>query len=245
MLLLGNQQLYLYTLKSLPMKNGLFILLLFVGFSVFAQEDKAPLRVVVMDKSRKAIVNDKITFTGRKSGKEFVGITDVRGQFLVHLPAGDEYGIKIEVIGSELDHSSFEVPNLPPGSTFNTVTLEIVYELPLSVVLEDLHFKSGGSTIESSSYPMLSEVASYLKRKKDTNICIEGHTDDEGSATANLQLSQKRAEAVRNFLIKEGVPALRITTKGYGETKPIADNTTPEGRAKNRRTEIQIVNKTP
>ena len=225
------------------MKNGLFILLVFVGFNALAQVDLAPLRVIVMDKGRKAIADDKITFTGRKSGKEIVGITDVRGQFLVHLPAGDEYGIKIEVIGSELDHSSFEVPNLPPGAEFNTVTLEIVYELPLSVVLENLYFSSNNATLDPSGYEMLNNLADYLKRKKNTKIRIDGHTDDQGDAAANLRLSQQRAEAVRKYLIEQGVIPTNLTVKGFGEIKPIADNSTPEGRAKNRRTEIQVVSK--
>ncbi len=223
------------------MKSILLISFFLLGLTAVSQVDKAPLRVIVMDKSRTAIPNDKITFTGRKSGKEFVGITDLRGQFLIHLPAGDEYGITVEVIGSELDHSSFEVPNLPPGAEFNTVTLEIMYELPMSVVLEDLHFNSNHAEIDPSSFAMLDELAAYLIRKKKTKIRVDGHTDDQGADFANLELSEQRAMAVRNYLVKKGVPAANITTQGFGESKPIADNSTPEGRAQNRRTEIQVL----
>ena len=194
-----------------------------------------------MDKSRAGIPNDKVTFTGRKSGKEFVGITDQRGQFMVHLPAGDVYGIKVDVIGEELDHSTFEVPTPPPGAEFNTVTLEIVYETPASIVLEDLHFSSGQATIQSSSFEMLNELASYLVRKNTMKIRVEGHTDDAGSETSNQELSTKRANAVRQYLIKKGVPTARISALGYGEAHPMAENTTPQGRALNRRTEIHVV----
>jgi outer membrane protein OmpA-like peptidoglycan-associated protein len=207
----------------------------------FAQVQKAPLNVLVMDKTRTAIANDKVTFTGRKSGKEFVGITNQRGQFMVHLPAGDVYGIKVDVIGEELDHSTFEVPTPPPGSEFNTVTLEIVYELPTSIVLDDLHFSSGQAVIQSSSYKMLNELSDYLVRKKTMKIRVEGHTDDAGSDASNQELSTKRAKAVRQYLIKKGVSADRISALGFGEVHPIADNTTPQGRALNRRTEIHVI----
>jgi len=72
-------------------------------------------------------------------------------------------------------------------------------------------------------------------------IEISGHTDDVGDDALNLELSQKRAESVRNYLIKNGIASNRVTAKGYGETQPIADNSTPEGKAKNRRTEVKIL----
>jgi len=223
------------------MKTMTILLYLFLCTNGFSQVQKAPMNVIVMDKSRTAIANDKVTFTGRKSGKEFVGITNQLGQFMVHLPAGDVYGIKVDVIGEELDHSTFEVPTPPPGSEFNTVTLEIVYEIPTSIVLEDLHFSSGQATIQSSSFEMLNELTDYLIRKKTMKIRVEGHTDDAGSETSNQELSTKRAKAVRQYLIKKGVPAARVSALGFGETRPVADNATPQGRALNRRTEIHVI----
>jgi outer membrane protein OmpA-like peptidoglycan-associated protein len=67
---------------------------------------------------------------------------------------------------------------------------------------------------------------------------VGGHTDNTGSAAANMALSQRRADAVRDALVKDGVDSAMLTTKGYGETKPVASNDTPEGRLQNRRTEF-------
>lgn len=217
-----------------------FIFLVAIGHA-HAQTQKAPLNVLVMNKAGKAIANDKITFIGQKSGIEIVGITNAKGQFMVHLPAGDAYGIKVDVIGPELDYNTFEVPTPPPGAVFNTRTLEIVYELPKAVVLKDLHFASGKHEIQAKSYAVLDQLAEYLIRKKTLKIRVEGHTDSDGSETSNLTLSQNRAKAVKAYLEKKGVDASLIVTEGFGETKPIGDNTTTEGKAQNRRTEIHLV----
>jgi outer membrane protein OmpA-like peptidoglycan-associated protein len=80
-----------------------------------------------------------------------------------------------------------------------------------------------------------------MKRKKLAVIEIAGHTDDVGEPAANLILSQKRAESVRNYLISNGIKAERVIAKGYGEEQPIAANDTSEGRQINRRTEVRIV----
>jgi outer membrane protein OmpA-like peptidoglycan-associated protein len=77
-----------------------------------------------------------------------------------------------------------------------------------------------------------------LKAWGDVNIEVAGHTDSKGSDAYNMKLSQQRAEAVRNFLISRGVAADRLTAKGYGESQPVADNATEEGRFQNRRVEL-------
>lgn len=199
------------------------------------------MNVIVTDYSGIAIPNDKITFVGKHSKLEIVGITNERGFFKVHLPAGDEYAIKVEVIGEQLDYTTFEVPTPPPGAIFNTRTMEIRYELPESVVLEDLNFASGKYVIKEESYSVLDQLAEYLIRKKTTKIRVEGHTDSDGSQASNKILSENRAQAVKSYLEGKGVPAGLIEAKGLGEENPIEDNSTASGKAKNRRTEIHLV----
>ncbi|HIB01952.1 MAG TPA: OmpA family protein [Phycisphaerales bacterium] len=80
-----------------------------------------------------------------------------------------------------------------------------------------------------------------MKFKTEMKIEIGGHTDDVGEDSANQRLSESRANAVRNYLIKNGIEGDRVSARGYGETKPVAYNTTPEGRQKNRRTEVRIL----
>ena len=225
------------------MKPIVFLFLIFSTNFVFSQTKKAPLNVIVTTKQGVAIPNDKITFVATNSKLEIVGITNAKGQFKVELPAGDEYAIKVEVIGEELDYNTFEVPTPPPGAVFNTRTLEIRYDLPQSVVLEDLHFASGQFSIQTESYPILDQLAEYLIRKKTVKIRVEGHTDSDGSQTSNKTLSENRAHAVKKYLEKKGVPKGLISAKGLGEEKPIDDNSSSSGKAKNRRTEIHLVEK--
>lgn len=109
-------------------------------------------------------------------------------------------------------------------------------------ISEKIFFKTGRAKIQSRSHPILNEVAGILV---DTDgigtVRIEGYTDSRGSASYNQKLSQKRADAVREYLISKGVPAKMLTSKGFGEESPIADNGTEEGRARNRRVEFSLV----
>ena len=100
-------------------------------------------------------------------------------------------------------------------------------------------FASGSATIEGESTPTLKEIGDMLKAHADLKLMIEGHTDNVGAAAANQTLSEQRAAAVKQFLVSTyGVDAARLQTKGYGSSKPISPNTTPEGRQNNRRVEL-------
>jgi len=214
---------------------------LLLAISTFGQTQKATLDVVVKNRSNERIPNDKITFIGQESRLEVVGITDANGEFVVQLPAGDDYAIKVEMIGKELDYNTFGVPSPPPGAVFKPVTLEIIYELPTSFVLEDLYFESGQYSIKKKSYDGLNKLADYLVRKGVMNIRIDGYTDSDGSESSNQTLSANRSSAVKKYLVRKGVSANRIKTVGKGELDPIASNDSPDGKAKNRRTEIHII----
>ena len=106
-------------------------------------------------------------------------------------------------------------------------------------VTQGILFATGKSDIQPESRPVLKEIASTMKQHGDLKILIEGHTDNVGSAASNLTLSDARAAAVKSALVAEfGIDAGRITTKGLGDTKPAAPNTSAIGRAQNRRVEI-------
>lgn len=87
----------------------------------------------------------------------------------------------------------------------------------------------------------IQNLANSLKNFPETNVLIIGHTDDTGSDAYNSRLSERRAESVKNFATMQGIPSQRLNTQGKGEGEPIAENTTEDGRAKNRRVEIVIV----
>ncbi len=92
--------------------------------------------------------------------------------------------------------------------------------------------------ISKNSYEGLNAVADFMKRHPDVTLRVEGHTDSTGNAEYNQNLSERRANSVKKYLTDKGIDSNRITTKGFGATKPIADNSTKDGRAQNRRTEM-------
>ncbi|HLP21832.1 MAG TPA: OmpA family protein, partial [Chitinophagales bacterium] len=110
----------------------------------------------------------------------------------------------------------------------------------IKYAFENLEFETGKDIIRSSSFPSLNSLASLLVKKPNYGLKIEGHTDNVGSDEKNMILSQKRADAVKKYLTKKGVKADYLDTYGYGETKPIATNETPQGRQKNRRVEMTV-----
>ncbi len=99
-------------------------------------------------------------------------------------------------------------------------------------------YEVNSAVISKKSYEGLNAVADFMKRHSDVTLRVEGHTDSTGKADYNQQLSERRAKSVKKYLVNKGVDASRITTKGFGESKPIADNSTKAGRAQNRRTEM-------
>lgn len=101
-------------------------------------------------------------------------------------------------------------------------------------------FRSNESQLMPTAQARLDEVAQALNDSKDRNVIVEGHTDSRGSASLNQSLSQRRAESVRDYLVTRGFPSERIQARGIGAERPVADNTTAEGRANNRRVEIVV-----
>ncbi|MFD2785319.1 OmpA family protein [Hymenobacter rubripertinctus] len=101
-------------------------------------------------------------------------------------------------------------------------------------------FDTNKSELRAASMSEIQKMSEVLKKYPDTNVLVEGHTDASGSDAINNPLSQRRAQAVANYTIGQGVDASRVTTQGYGSSQPIADNTTEAGKQANRRVEIAI-----
>ena len=93
------------------------------------------------------------------------------------------------------------------------------------------------STIKKNSFNDIDELVAVMKQYPDLNVTVEGHTDSVGSDAYNKKLSQRRANAIKGYMVNKGIDAKRLTAIGYGEEKPIADNATKEGQAQNRRVE--------
>ncbi|HLP15397.1 MAG TPA: OmpA family protein [Bacteroidota bacterium] len=108
------------------------------------------------------------------------------------------------------------------------------------VVLRGINFETGKATLTKDSDQALQAALDALKANPDVNVEISGHTDNVGSARQNQSLSLRRAQAVKNWLVKNGIPSRRLRTVGKGADEPVADNSTPEGRAENRRIEFYV-----
>ncbi|MBR3628657.1 MAG: OmpA family protein [Elusimicrobia bacterium] len=101
-------------------------------------------------------------------------------------------------------------------------------------------FEFNSDKIAEDNYAGLDVVADFLKETPNVSVKIEGHTDNIGAKEYNQKLSERRAKSVANYLISKGVDSSKVTTEGFGFSRPIADNKTKEGRAKNRRTEMKF-----
>ena len=110
----------------------------------------------------------------------------------------------------------------------------------VDIVLNNIFFDSGKSDLRPESFTELDKLQKLLSQNNTLKVEISGHTDNVGKDTDNLGLSQKRAEAVVNYLISKGVNATNVKAVGYGETRPIASNETDETRQLNRRIEMKI-----
>ena len=104
----------------------------------------------------------------------------------------------------------------------------------------DVLFDAGSAALKPGAYQEINRVSQVLTQYPETRIVIAGHTDSDGSEAANQDLSVRRAEAVRNVLVSQGVSPARITTMGFGETQPVADNNTAAGKQLNRRVVITL-----
>lgn len=125
---------------------------------------------------------------------------------------------------------------------------EVEQEITANAILKELNetgkailyinFDSGKATIKQESMPIVEQIIEMMKQAKDIKLSVEGHTDSDGSNESNQKLSEARAKSVVDAIVKSGIDASRLNSAGFGEEKPIADNSTAEGKAKNRRVEL-------
>jgi OOP family OmpA-OmpF porin len=120
---------------------------------------------------------------------------------------------------------------------FSKTDLGITFAKDCHILLYDVFFDFNKATLKPESDSVLDKVAAMLKTDASIKADVEGHTDSVGSDDYNLKLSDARAASVRNWLVRHGIDAARLTSKGYGKSRPVADNGTDAGRARNRRVE--------
>lgn len=220
----------------------LLIAMSLISIQSMAQEKSAPandavFNFTVTSKSGKPRQGELILLKSKKTRKVYQGSTGTDGKCSVTIPPSDAYTIYYKLFADTVKYKEIDVPGEDHKVTY---TLTLKYDPPKVYTLKNVFFETGLSAIKKESWPALDELVSAMKSKPALCIEIAGHTDNVGKPEANQKLSEDRANAVRAYLVKHGIDAKRVSAKGYGETQPVADNDTPEGRQQNRRTEVRI-----
>ncbi|MCK4256187.1 OmpA family protein [candidate division WOR-3 bacterium] len=157
------------------------------------------------------------------------------GTYRIELPPGT-YTVKIKSEGYVAEGAVVTL------SAKQTVEREFkLFKKGERIILHGIKFATNSAEVKPVSYPILDESVALLKEHSTIKVEVAGHTDAVGSDVYNLNLSNRRAESVRDYLILHGIEAERLIARGYGENQPIASNDTEEGRAQNRRIEFRIL----
>ncbi|MDB5199972.1 MAG: flagellar motor protein MotB [Chitinophagaceae bacterium] len=199
----------------------------------------------------KGKVFDKKTLNGLPSSVQLTDVvskqpisrlqTDEDGNYLVTLPVGKEYAFNVNRKGYLFYSANFNLAKNAPDSVYQIdIPLQPI-EANASIILKNVFFDTKQTQLKPESITELDNVVLLMNENPKLKIQIGGHTDNIGKPEDNVKLSLGRAVAVVNYLLGKGIKNDRLTFKGFGETKPIADNKTEQSRALNRRTELIVI----
>ncbi|WP_045690259.1 OmpA family protein [Hymenobacter sp. AT01-02] len=165
------------------------------------------------------------------------------GRYLVSLPSGINYGIVVRQEGYLFHSENFD---LPAGAAYSEVVKDIALkklDVGVKVVLNNIFFDFDKASLRKESTGELERLQKLLADTPALRLEISGHTDNVGKAEYNKDLSQRRAKTVVDYLVGKGIDKSRLTFAGYGDSQPVAPNTTKDGRQLNRRTEFKVIGK--
>ncbi|MFK7773999.1 MAG: OmpA family protein [Saprospiraceae bacterium] len=228
------------------------------SFELYQEARPQPVTYVqayVYDLETKEKLSAKVDFIDLNSGDTYASsFTDQDGEFLVCLPIGKNYALNIskEKYLFHSENFSLEKTQSLNNPFLLKIGLQPIKNKPVTstvepettsppVVLRNVLFETGSAELKPESLFELNQLLQLLENNNTLKIQINGHTDNVGSDDNNLTLSTNRAKAVKDFLIKNGIAASRLSHKGYGETKPIDSNDVEWGRQNNRRTEFVML----
>lgn len=196
----------------------------------------------VTDASDKKPLEARFELIDLKTGEVVVKSMSDResGEFLVSIPANRDYALNVSKNGYLFHSENFSLKEKITNEPYvkNVELTAIQKDVP--VVLRNIFFETGSAELKPESRVELDKLVDLLVKNPGMKIELAGHTDNVGSKESNLKLSDNRAKSVSSYLNGKGIAADRLSTKGYGDTKPIDDNTTEQGRANNRRTEFKV-----
>ncbi|MGH2564044.1 MAG: OmpA family protein, partial [Ginsengibacter sp.] len=216
-------------------------------YSFELREDLQPLKTLwvqgkVYDAETKSGIPSTVELADISNGQIMNKLqTDEDGNYLITLPVGKDYAFNVNRKGYLFYSENYNVSSTAPDSTFQAdIPLQPI-EANAHIILKNVFFDTKRTALKPESVTELDNVVRLMNENPKIKILITGYTDNVGKPADNLALSKGRAVAVVNYLLNKGVRNERLSFKGLGETNPVADNKTEEGRALNRRTELSVV----
>lgn len=218
-------------------------------YSFDMREDIRPAQTLwvkgkVFDRQTQKGLPSSVVLTDLSTGRVISDLqTDETGSYLITLPKGKNYAFNVKRKGYLFYSENFSLSQSTADSTYHIdIPLQPI-EANAAVVLKNIFFDPNKFDIKAESETELNEVVQLMKDNPTLHIQINGHTDNTGKSADNKTLSENRAKAVTNYLVAHGIAQGRLLFKGFGDAQPVADNATPEGKAKNRRTELTVVSR--
>ena len=230
-----------YASDGADSKGGLDI------YSFQLREDVRPLKTLwvkgkVFDKKTTAGLPSAVELTDVKTGSLISKIqTDEDGNYLVTLPVGKDYAFNVNRKGYLFYSDNFSLlKNVTDSAFIVNIPLQPI-EKGATIVLKNIFFETGKFDLQNESKSELDKLVNLLKDNPNLKIQLDGHTDNIGQEKDNLLLSTNRAKAVVAYLLSKSITAQRLTYKGFGSSRPVANNATEQNKALNRRTELSII----
>jgi outer membrane protein OmpA-like peptidoglycan-associated protein len=199
----------------------------------------------ILEKNSSKPLAAKIHFENLSTGSE---VGEARsdpktGAYQIILPFGFNYGIRASVMGYYSLHENLDLQRTSGYTEVKKDLLMVAFEVGETIQLNNVFFEAGLPVLKSESYRELDRLVTILQENPGMYIELEGHTDNKGDAETLLKLSQDRVEAVKAYIVAHGIDGVRITGKGYGNTRPVAPSDTEENSRLNRRVEFKITKK--
>jgi outer membrane protein OmpA-like peptidoglycan-associated protein len=208
--------------------------------TLLPDDDHAAVLFRVVDKDKGPMRGVVVALTGPDGKKSYTGETSTDGVAEVLLPVGASYDAVYLSLGRRDIAAKVDVPSEPNLRLRLTLRYKrFGGDAEPRLVLAGVTFDTGKASLRAESFPRLESVIEYMSHKPSARVEISGHTDNQGNSAKNKELSLKRAEAVRAYLVEQGIDGARLVAVGYGAERPIASNDSESGRAENRRIEAR------
>lgn len=219
------------------LKHALLLALYCTGYQLSAQDEAILAWGKVLDATTHKGIEARIRYSSIPTGSIFGRFQDSTFSFPI-------FGVVKYQITAEAEGYNPRTVILDPNDmdeVRKVIRNIVLTPAGQAIRLRQLNFSQGDADIQPASFAELDEVVAMMADNERMVIQLEGHTDSQGNAAANLKLSQRRVDAVKKYLTGKGISRRRIKTKAFGGTKPLTDDTTPEARDANRRVELRVL----